>query len=187
MRHSEEVTRKILMSLLESEDYLTLSELSRIMEISKRSVQNYLNKAESWLREHQLSEIQMVKKQGYGTQLDCDAAGRQKLSALLSSQYFTLTDGSMKRRTELLRSLIFSRDELTIQFLADSFYVSRFVILADLDWAENWLAQYHHTTCGSSRYRAGASASLGRRWTAGPLSSAFLTCASTGSRRWRGR
>ena len=143
MRHSEEVTRKILLSLLESEDYLTLSELSRIMEISKRSVQNYLNKAESWLREHQLSEIQIVKKQGYGTQLDCDAAGRQKLSALLSSQYFTLTDGSMKRRTELLRSLIFSRDELTIQFLADSFYVSRFVILADLDWAENWLAQYH--------------------------------------------
>ena len=143
MRHSEEVTRKILLSLLESEDYLTLSELSRIMEISKRSVQNYLTKAESWLREHQLSEIQIVKKQGYGTQLDCDAAGRQKLSALLSSQYFTLTDGSMKRRTELLRSLIFSRDELTIQFLADSFYVSRFVILADLDWAENWLAQYH--------------------------------------------
>ena len=38
MRHSEEVTRKILLSLLESEDYLTLSELSRIMEISKRSV-----------------------------------------------------------------------------------------------------------------------------------------------------
>ena len=37
---------------------------------------------ESWLREHQLSEIHIVKKQGYGTQLACDAAGRQKLSAL---------------------------------------------------------------------------------------------------------
>ena len=143
MRHSEEVTRRILLAVLEGEGYLTLSELSQTMEISKRSVQNYLTKAESWLREHQLSEIHIVKKQGYGTQLACDAAGRQKLSALLNSQYFTLTDGSMKRRTELLRSLIFSREELTIQFLADSFYVSRFVILADLDWAENWLAQYH--------------------------------------------
>ena len=74
MRHSEEVTRRILLALLEGEGYLTLSELSQTMEISKRSVQNYLNKADSWLREHQLSEIRIVKKQGYGTRLEIGRA-----------------------------------------------------------------------------------------------------------------
>ena len=34
MRHSEEVTRRILLALLEGEGYLTLSELSQTMEIS---------------------------------------------------------------------------------------------------------------------------------------------------------
>lgn len=143
MRHSEETMRKMLQALLESEDFLTLSDLSQRLDVSKRSVQNYLNKADGWLRDHDLPGVCIVKKQGYGIQLTLDPPGRQKLATLLSSQYFTLSDGSVDRRIELLRSLVFSREELTIQFLADKFYVSRFVILSDLDWAENWLAQYH--------------------------------------------
>ena len=141
MRHSEKTMRKMLLALLERDDFITLSSLSQTLDISKRSVQNYLNKADGWLMEHELSSIRIVKKQGYGIRLELDAAGRQALTTLLNNQYFTLADGSADRRIELLRSLIFSREELTIQFLADSFYVSRFVILSDLDWAENWLAQ----------------------------------------------
>lgn len=143
MRHSEEKLRKMLLALQESDDFVTLDSLSHTLEISKRSVQNYLNKADMWLKEHDLPDVQIVKKQGYGIQLAMEAADRQKLATLLSSQYFTLADGSVDRRIELLRSLVFSREELTIQFLADKFYVSRFVILSDLDWAENWLANYN--------------------------------------------
>ena len=142
MRHSEKTMRKMLLALLERNDFVTLSSLSQTLDISKRSVQNYVNKADGWLVEHELPNVRIVKKQGYGIRLELDAAGRQTLATLLNNQYFTLADGSADRRIELLRSLIFSREELTIQFLADSFYVSRFVILSDLDWAENWLAQY---------------------------------------------
>lgn len=142
MRKSEETMRKILTELLNSTDFVTLNSLSQSLDISKRSVQNYLGKAEFWLQEHELSEVRIVKKQGYGIRLTLDDAARQKLTTLLSSRYFTLMDGSAARRIELLRSLVFSREELTIQFLADSFFVSRSVILSDLDWAENWLSQY---------------------------------------------
>lgn len=142
MRHSEKTMRKMLLALLERDDFVTLSSLSQELDISKRSVQNYLNKADGWLTEHDLPNVRIVKKQGYGIRLDMDATDRQTLVTLLNNQYFTLADGSANRRVELLRSLIFSREELTIQFLADSFYVSRFVILSDLDWAENWLGQY---------------------------------------------
>lgn len=143
MRHSEKTLRNMLLALLESDDFVTLSSLSQSLDISKRSVQNYLTKAETWLRERDLPNVRIVKKQGYGIRLTLDTASRETLSSLLNSQYFTLLDGSVDRRIELLRNLIFSREELTIQFLADSFYVSRFVILSDLDWAENWLGQYH--------------------------------------------
>lgn len=143
MRHSEKTMRNMLLVLLESDDFVTLNSLSQSLDISKRSVQNYLNKADSWLREREMPNVRIVKKQGYGIRLTLDSASRQTLSSLLNSQYFTLMDGSVDRRIELLRSLIFSREELTIQFLADHFYVSRFVILSDLDWAENWLGQYH--------------------------------------------
>lgn len=143
MRHSEKTMRNMLLTLLESDDFITLSSLSQSLDISKRSVQNYLNKADHWLQERDLPDIHIVKKQGHGIRLTMDPASRQALSTLLNNQYFTLMDGSVDRRIELLRSLIFSREELTIQFLADSFYVSRFIILSDLDWAENWLAQYH--------------------------------------------
>ena len=142
MRHSEKTMRKMLLALLEQEDFATRSSLSQTFGISKRSVQNYLNRADGWLAEHQLLNIRIVKKQGYGIRLELGEADRQTLATLLNNQYFTLADGSADRRIELLRSLIFSREELTIQFQADSFYASRFVILSDLDWAENWLAQY---------------------------------------------
>lgn len=142
MRHAEENMRKMLMLLLKSEGFVTLGELSQKLEISKRSVQNYLNKAELWFKEHNISDAVIVKKQGYGIQLSAGPGERQKLTSLLSDKYFTSEEGSVDRRIELLRDLVFSREDLTIQFLADKLYVSRFVILSDLDWAENWLSQY---------------------------------------------
>ena len=143
MRHSEENLQKILETLLknDSDGFVTLDDLSQVLNISKRSVQNYLNKADSWLLEHDLPDVRIIKKQGYGIRLSVDFSERQKLASLIKSRYFTMLEGSVERRIEILRSLVFSKEELTIQFLADQFYVSRFVILSDLDWVENWLSQ----------------------------------------------
>ena len=136
MRHSEENLQKILETLLknDSDGFVTLDDLSQVLNISKRSVQNYLNKADSWLLEHDLPDVRIIKKQGYGIRLSVDFSERQKLASLIKSRYFTMLEGSVERRIEILRSLVFSKEELTIQFLADQFYVSRFVILSDLDW-----------------------------------------------------
>lgn len=142
MRHSEENLQKIFETLLKSNTFITLDDLSHVLGISRRSVQNYLNRAEVWLREHDLSKVRIVKKQGYGIRLLSSPEERRKLEMLINSRYFTTLDGSSERRIEILKSLVFSKEELTIQFLADQFYVSRFVILSDLDWVENWLSQY---------------------------------------------
>lgn len=123
MRHSEENLQKILETLLknDSDGFVTLDDLSQILNISKRSVQNYLNKADSWLLEHDLSNVKIIKKQGYGIQISADFSERQKLSSLIKSRYFTMLEGSVERRIEILRSLVFSKEELTISFLRISF------------------------------------------------------------------
>ena len=127
MRHSEENLQKILETLLknDSDGFVTLDDLSQVLNISKRSVQNYLNKADSWLLEHDLPDVRIIKKQGYGIRLSVDFSERQKLASLIKSRYFTMLEGSVERRIEILRSLVFSKEELTIQFLADQFYVDR--------------------------------------------------------------
>ena len=43
----------------------------------------------------------------------------------------------------MLKDLIFSNDELTIQFFADQFYISRTVILKDLEWVSQWLSEFN--------------------------------------------
>lgn len=74
MRHSEENLQKILETLLknDSDGFVTLDDLSQVLNISKRSVQNYLNKADSWLLEHDLPDVRIIKKQGYGIRLSVD-------------------------------------------------------------------------------------------------------------------
>jgi transcriptional antiterminator len=46
------------------------------------------------------------------------------------------------RLVEIIRHLIFSDTELTIQYLADQLYESRSTILSDLDWVNDWLGEY---------------------------------------------
>lgn len=78
MKHSEENLQKIFEELLKSDTFITLDDLSRLLDISRRSVQNYLNRAEVWLKEHDLPKVKIVKKQGYGIQLVADADERRK-------------------------------------------------------------------------------------------------------------
>ena len=112
MRHSEENLQKILETLLknDSDGFVTLDDLSQVLNISKRSVQNYLNKADSWLLEHDLPDVRIIKKQGYGIRLSVDFSERQKLASLIKSRYFTMLEGSVERRIEILRSLVFSKE-----------------------------------------------------------------------------
>lgn len=145
MNHTERNLQKLLLLLLEQEDYMTLQELSDSLKLSKRSIQNYLSRAEAWLLEHHLEHIRIVKKQGTGVRLMAEPKEGRQLRVLVSSRDFTMLDENADRRQEILRNLLFSRDALTIQFFADYFYASRSVILFDLKWVEEWLETYHLT------------------------------------------
>lgn len=142
MRNSEKNVKTILEILIKGEDFITLEYLASKIGISKRSVQNYLVKVDKMFEENNFSDIILEKKQGYGIRLDVTPLGRKKLSEFLKDEKFNAHDGSFERRIEILKSLLFYNEELTIQYLADQFYISRTNILYDLEWIEKWLLQY---------------------------------------------
>lgn len=142
MNHIEKNMEKIVEVLIGNDKFITLEFLSQQVGISKRSVQNYMYKLESWLQEIGMSEVELLKKQGYGIKLLLNDEDREKLIRHLKVDRITIFEDVVSRRLEMLKALIFSNDELTIQFFADQFYISRTVILKDLEWISQWLSRY---------------------------------------------
>lgn len=112
-RELEEL-KKILELLLQGDSYLTLDFLSHHVGISKRSIQNYMHKLEDWLSDMGFSDIELHKKQGHGIKLLISDGSRKKLEDILNAEKFSLFDEGVLRRLEMLKALIFSNDELTI-------------------------------------------------------------------------
>lgn len=143
MNHYERNIKKIIEALMESDKFITLDFLSQKIGISKRSVQNYIYKIPNWLSEFGMSKTEIIKKQGHGIKMEIGEGEEVRLIEHLRADKITSFDDEVRRRFEMLRELIFSNDELTIQFFADQFYISRTVILKDLEWISQWLARYN--------------------------------------------
>ncbi|MCI6256382.1 MAG: PRD domain-containing protein [Clostridiales bacterium] len=142
MKSYELNLKKILEYLLQTTEFVTLNTLSEQVGLSKRSIQNYIAKLDSWFEENALANTSVERKRGYGIRLDTTPEERKKLQRLLNFQSLNIHSGDAKRRLDILKQLMFSEDETTIQGLMSQFYASRATILSDLDWVSQWLAQY---------------------------------------------
>lgn len=142
MNHIEKNMERIVDVLIESDKFITLEALSQKVGLSKRSIQNYLYKIQAWLSEIGMKETELIKKQGYGIKLLVDQEEKIGLLKHLKIDKIAIFEDVVCRRLDMLKALIFSNDELTIQFFADQFYISRTVILKDLEWISQWLAKY---------------------------------------------
>ena len=142
MKNYEINLKKILETLLQSNGFITMDEISKKVSLSKRSVQNYIEKLDEWFAENGLIDVHIERKRGNGVRLNTMPEERKQLWHLLNLQSFNIHSGDATRRLSILKQLIFSEDESTIQGLMAQFYVSRATILSDLDWASQWLAQY---------------------------------------------
>ena len=125
---------EIALALLEEAGYLTLEGLAQRAGVSKRTVQHDLERLEAWLEDEGLSErITLVKKSGSGVCLVCTDESKKEAAELFGSHLQkNRTNDNYERRLEVAKFLLFSHDDLTIQFLADQFYVSKSVIQKDL-------------------------------------------------------
>ena len=119
MNHIEKNMEKIIEILIENDKFITLESLSQSVGISRRSIQNYMYKIQDWFSEIGINKTQLLKKQGYGIKLLIDIDDKALLIKHLRIDKIAIFDDVVRRRIEMLKALIFSNDELTIQFFAD--------------------------------------------------------------------
>lgn len=163
---------EILSQLLKENGYVTLQVLADKLGVSKRTVQHDVERVECLLGEMGLADrVSLSKKQGSGLRLQLSGITAGELEQKLDDlkDRYPAYD-NYERRLEIAKFLLFSHDDLTFQFLADQFYVSKSVVSKDLVWVSKWLMQYGLGVtkrqncgvriCGSEQMRRTAMAGL---------------------------
>lgn len=130
--------RKLLHTLLIN-DYQVfhVQDLSMKLDCSEKTVRNDLNKLEEYLK--RFSNAQLVRKPGIGTMLEISEADKGVLfNQLFSNEPLTEED----RLIEIVYQLLMKNQPITLQALAEKYFVSKQTIKKDLDTIAKWLERY---------------------------------------------
>lgn len=158
--------------LVDSSGYVTMQTLADRLNVSKRTIQKDISQLEQWVDTHDFGgHLSLVKKSGFGIALRLEDMTSQDLLDQLSRDFQDgRYGGNYERRLEITKYLLLSHDDLTIQFLADQFYISKSVVIKDLAWVSKWVMQYGLSVIkcqnrgirveGSEQKRRGAIAAL---------------------------
>ncbi|ADQ13624.1 BglG family transcription antiterminator [Halanaerobium hydrogeniformans] len=141
----------MLIALLESDKAFTTAELAEKLSVSARTIRSDLKKLQDWIKEKE--NIVLSIKPGVGVSLEISEEKRKKLKQKYST-YMDYRDpySPEKRRQLILKWLLQSDVDYTIQKLADKLYLSRTTVYKDLDKVEEWLNKYNLKLQRKRRY-----------------------------------
>lgn len=131
----EGVKNKILSILIDSKKPITVSEMSKNISKSGRTIRNYLNELEEELK---VKGIKLYKKPNVGIYLESSEENKAKLKRTLNSNEYNKYS-SEYRQKYILRTLFKNKYTYTIQLLADDLYCSKSTIVNDLSHVQKWL------------------------------------------------
>lgn len=157
---NSEKALKLIRILLANEDYVTIHELSVKMEVSEKTVRNYLNKITAMV-----DGLKLLKVPGQGIRIDGNSEDRMHLSVQLNVRYghVDLTDRK-GRYLYLLFLLLIEEQTIDMRMIEEKLFISRPSIYKDLKVVEDWLelheimlvrerCQGFHIECGEKRKR----------------------------------
>src|SRR5690625_3877422 len=116
---------------------LVIQDLSNRLACSEKTIRNDLNDIEAYLKQYETAVI--IRKPGIGIYLKIDEAERTKL---FQSLHRTETIPEKERITEIAYQLLVSDKPITLQQLAEQYYVNRGEIKKDLDRLTKWLRSF---------------------------------------------
>lgn len=130
----------ILQMLLDSEAYVSVGKIAEIMNVSKRSVYYDIYHINDWLTDHDLPELEIVRKKG----IFLDNLKKEKIEKILGE---SCTDceyifSPMERVEIIICSIIYSETPVYIEHLMSYCRVSRNTIFNDLNMVENELDDF---------------------------------------------
>ncbi|WP_229346449.1 BglG family transcription antiterminator [Halanaerobium polyolivorans] len=135
-------TTNLLIVLLESKQAFTTAELAEKLSVSARTIRSDLKKLQAWLKEKE--DVVLSIKPGVGVSLKISEEKRKMLKQKFSKSLdYRDPYSPEKRRQLILKWLLQSDKNYTIQKLADKLYLSRTTVYKDLDKVEAWLNKYN--------------------------------------------
>lgn len=136
----KKLAKEILNWLLDNTEAVTIKELSKALQVSEKTIWNKLQN--EILQELQGTHVTLVKKTNVGIYLEGTQESLYSLKCKLNGYQFTVNQDEEFRRNKLLIDLLKTNDSIAIQDLSDNHYVSRNIILQDLEQLNENLNKY---------------------------------------------
>ncbi|MFC4025156.1 BglG family transcription antiterminator [Oceanobacillus longus] len=160
--------KKLLQILLDNHNAVVqIQDLAERLDCSEKTVRNDLKYIEGHIQE--FSDAIIVRKPGIGVYLVMDEAERSLLFQRLSSRE---TKTQEERTIEIGYQLLTNEKPITLQHLANRYYVPKATIKKDIEEIAGWLKRFDielvskqrlgSATCGSELNRRSALAHLSR-------------------------
>lgn len=138
MNSKSKKKKQAMLMLIENDIPITVSEISSKLDVSEKTVRNYLEEIKEDF--HHLG-TELIKKPNVGIYLNIDkeqkAVLKEKLNIKTNDIY-----SSEYRQKYILKILFKNRYTYTIQLFADDLYCSKNTILADLVYVQKWLENH---------------------------------------------
>lgn len=129
---------RLIFILIENRSPITIRAIASKLNISEKTVRNYLNELQD---DFIKTGVTLIKKPGVGIYLDIDNKKRSDLKENFNLEIDT-PYSSEYRQKYILKTLFKNRYTYTIQLLADDLYCSKNTIINDLKYVEKWLENH---------------------------------------------
>ena len=133
--------KQLLKTLIQNESFLTISELSILFSIGKRTVRYDLDAIDNWLKEQEFESLMRIPRKGIKIQL-------QEKEKKLLTQLLELNDYSQyiltpeERIRLIILTILNQTQSVSAGILAKKLVVSKATITNDLKQLESFLLQY---------------------------------------------
>lgn len=132
--------KQILYMIIDSDDFVTLSQITEELHLSKRSIYYEICKINDWLSEQEIEEIEIVR--GKGIKLDEIKKSRIEMAMKEENSLDNYVFSPMERIYFIICYIIKSRKPVSVDCMADSLRVSRNTIFNDLRVVVKQLQDY---------------------------------------------
>lgn len=121
-------TTEMIKLLSTSKGELSLNDLAQQFQVSQRTIRNDLNEINGMLKQNKLPQIQL-KSRG---RLELPDTFADSVSLLIADDFYTYKLSKEERKHAAAAMIVGSADYVTLATIADSLFVSRATIIADL-------------------------------------------------------
>lgn len=129
----------VLNQLVQQDSYISVQKLAAILNVSRRTIYNDLEKINNWLTEHHLPEIQQVRAQG----LYIDEATKKEIVknyAFSKAAHYAFSP--LERRAWIYLHIVGQDESCFLDDMKELFQVSRNTVLDDIKKLKEELQEY---------------------------------------------